>query len=610
MTTCRKVGLVLVVLFSVLVRATDSSGNESKSDSASSSNLTVVAALQAEAEGDLDRREKLLASLSTSDTSSSQSLRGKLQVRQGEWKSIDESIEDSNKNKKLVQYDLVRQRYADTAANHVELAKWCKAAKLPEQGRAHLIRALRIDPENHDAHQALGNRKSGYDWISPKQIREAEDREKRTNSSLKEFGFAMRTIARDLGSNNNAIAAKAEQRFAKIRDSRSIPAMGASFSNASFRAIESGVDWLGTHTHPDAGQTLMHFAIFHESEFVRELASQQLVKRDPYEFVPSLIELVTSPVHSTLEPVFDRTGLLRGFQHAFSREGVEQDQYLVMQTSIQGVRRGPRGSGTDTAIQGVRLSNAASIPEPAREAIERAQDAATKREGRVASRNQQTQKINLRVAALVSKIAGRNVSSYPRELWGWWYEHNERERPQARTARYVRLYDESNYDIESSPTRAMSGECFVKGTPVTTQNGLKPIEKIVTGDLVLSKDIRTGELAWKPVIEPTRRPATSLLTIRAGCDELKCTPGHVFWVSGHGWRKASELIPGNILHAAKVPVAIDQIAETEAAETYNLIVSENSNYFVGKQMIFSHDYTSRSYAPQVVPGYSPNTTAQ
>ncbi len=603
MSIRRKVLSVIFVSFTVASVGVTSSANEARSKSTSTSEAALIAAFQAEAAGDLDKREKLLATLSQNDSPSAQWSLGNLRDRQGEWKSIADCIASNRRNGKLDQYELERAHSSDSAAGHVELAKWCQAAKLPEQRRAHLIRALRIDPENVYAHQALGHRRSGMDWFSPDQIKEAEEREKRIQSSLREFGNIMRTIARELGSDNPSISERADHRLTKIRDSRSIPAMEAAFSNVSIRAIESGVHWLSTHTDSDAARSLMRFAVFHESEFVRQLASQHLSKRDFYEFAPTLIELVTSPVHSSLVPVFDREGSLLGFQHAFSREGVEQDQFLVLNTAIIGVRRGPEGSGLNTSIRGVRSLNATSMPEAALNAIRRTQDAASERELRVSNRNQQVQIINHRVSTLISKIAGHHVSSDPKELWGWWYEHNERERPPVRSSRYVRLYDESNYEIQSSPTRAMSAECFVKGTPVTTQCGLKSIEKIATGDLVLSQNIRTGELAWKPVVEATRRACSALLSIKAGADELKCTPGHVFWVSGKGWQKASELLPGNVLHSAKIPVAIETIDQAGAAETYNLIVAEYSNYFVGNHLLLSHDYTSRSYAPETVPGY-------
>ena len=306
-----------------------------------------------------------------------------------------------------------------------------------------------------------------------------------------------------------------------------------------------------------------------------------------------------------MEPSFGRDGSLLGFRQAFTKEGIEQDQYLVLETSINGVgRSSPTGSST-IQTRGVRSLASSRTQASAFDAIDRAQDAAAERDRRVASRNEQTLELNNRVSALISQIAKKNVSSDPKELWSWWYEFNERERPAVRTARYVRLYDQSNYEIESSPTRAVSAECFVRGTLVTTQSGFKPIEKIVTGDLVLSKNVHSGELAWKPVIEATRRPKSTLLAIKARSDEFKCTPGHVFWVSGKGWRKASELIPGNILHSAKLPVAIEKISEASEAETFNLIVSEFANYFVGHQMILSHDYTSRSYASETIPGYRP-----
>jgi hypothetical protein len=50
---------------------------------------------------------------------------------------------------------------------------------------------------------------------------------------------------------------------------------------------------------------------------------------------------------------------------------------------------------------------------------------------------------------------------------------------------------------------------------------------------------------------------------------------------------------------------IEDIDEAGEAETFNLIVSDHANYFVGRQLILSHDYTSRTYTPEVVPGYAP-----
>ncbi len=41
--------------------------------------------------------------------------------------------------------------------------------------------------------------------------------------------------------------------------------------------------------------------------------------------------------------------------------------------------------------------------------------------------------------------------------------------------------------------------CFIAGTPVWTRDGMKPIEQVRAGDVVLSRDIITGQTVYKPV---------------------------------------------------------------------------------------------------------------
>ena len=44
------------------------------------------------------------------------------------------------------------------------------------------------------------------------------------------------------------------------------------------------------------------------------------------------------------------------------------------------------------------------------------------------------------------------------------------------------------------------GECFIAGTFVETEHGLKPIEEVEVGEKVLAYDEETGEQAYKPVV--------------------------------------------------------------------------------------------------------------
>ena len=149
---------------------------------------------------------------------------------------------------------------------------------------------------------------------------------------------------------------------------------------------------------------------------------------------------------------------------------------------------------------------------------------------------------------------------------------------------------------------ARGGECFVAGTPVMTNKGLCAIERVRTGDLVLSRDLESGTLGWKPVITATQRPPEPTKEIQTSSQKMRCTGGHLFWISGKGWEKASNLKPGDVLHAASDPTIVMKVDTMPAAITYNLLVADNANYFVGEELVLSHDVTKRESTRLLVPG--------
>ncbi len=46
------------------------------------------------------------------------------------------------------------------------------------------------------------------------------------------------------------------------------------------------------------------------------------------------------------------------------------------------------------------------------------------------------------------------------------------------------------------------------------EQGLRNIENIVAGDRILSRDLATGELGWRPALQRTTRPATDTVRTR------------------------------------------------------------------------------------------------
>jgi hypothetical protein len=214
--------------------------------------------------------------------------------------------------------------------------------------------------------------------------------------------------------------------------------------------------------------------------------------------------------------------------------------------------------------------------------------------------NAETTQRNMRIAAVLSKISDQEFSSDPKQMWQWWDKYNETKYQEYKPERYVRSAL-TNRVPQYQPART-SCECFVAGTEVVTNRGMKSIERIVVGDSVLSRNVVSGELSWKPVLRATVRPPEKTCVIAVENEEFRCTYGHLFWVSGFGWKKSSELKPADVLHAAEEPKVIMSVKEGAAAPTYNLEVADNANYFVGKTMVMTHDVTPRTYNRQLVPG--------
>lgn len=106
-------------------------------------------------------------------------------------------------------------------------------------------------------------------------------------------------------------------------------------------------------------------------------------------------------------------------------------------------------------------------------------------------------------------------------------------------------------DVMLSPY-AIETICFVAGTPVWTDKGLVPIEKLKVGDLVLSKSDVSGEKAYKRVLKTFRSENQEIRTINfvgpitedgaeSRREYLFATPGHPFWIKDRGWMTVDEI---------------------------------------------------------------------
>lgn len=154
--------------------------------------------------------------------------------------------------------------------------------------------------------------------------------------------------------------------------------------------------------------------------------------------------------------------------------------------------------------------------------------------------------------------------------------------------------------LGNAARKARKGCCFVAGTLVETDDGLRPIEEIELGDLVLSRNPETGETTFKAVTdvipEHNRVIWEVSLTGENGTSELfETTDEHPWWVVneiGKGnWKRTDELTDGMVVTTADNQImTIVSVINTERVDgTYNLTVADFETYFVGRNKVLVHN---------------------
>jgi len=143
--------------------------------------------------------------------------------------------------------------------------------------------------------------------------------------------------------------------------------------------------------------------------------------------------------------------------------------------------------------------------------------------------------------------------------------------------------------------------CFAAGTLVVTGKGLRPIEDIKVGDLVLARNEKTGETGLKPVTELVRRHDREIWKLslsvdadgdgKATLETFETTDDHPWRTASGTWAQTMELKPGvRIQRARGPPVTVVSVVRTGVMQgTYNFEVADWHTYFVGDAGVWVHN---------------------
>lgn len=550
----------------------------------------VQAALQSEINLDADKRAKLIEAALRVDPKSAEAhwARGEVRMR-GQWLSLEDSADEALAQPNLLKYWERRAEAGNTVAEQVRLAEYCRSNRMPAQERAHWAAVIALDSNHREARRRLGQVNVDGVWIDRHQFEEQKKKDLATAVYLQKH--ADRLMALSIALHDKS---KSEERVLKelseFRNPMVIPGLEYLFSSTGKSGALCTVETVAALAAPEASLSLARHALEFPNESVRTRATEYLKKRDEISFVPALLGALQTPVTKVDDFAF-----------------TNNNQIVWRQKILFETQDAKKIATFDRVLQfpPALVAQAAFNPRWAQSAVWRAND-------ELESVNADIEKNNQNIMQLLEATTGEQspqdapTKKTTEEWWNWW---NDRIESYPADEKVVEYRYESSYQTVSLPKSPpvpvirAPYECLAAGTPIWTETGLVAIDLLKVGDLVLTQNQRTGELKFAPVLATTTRPPELLLRLTINNETVRATGGHPFWVTGKGWIKARSLERGMGLHTARGFAVIDAInEELEPAETYNLIVDDCHSYFVGKNLILSHDNSACEPVANRIPG--------
>jgi hypothetical protein len=360
--------------------------------------------------------------------------------------------------------------------------------------------------------------------------------------------------------------------------------------------------------------------VFSPGNKARVLATEMLKARDQLEYVPLLLSGLAMPIESSFNVATDSEGSVH-YSHALYREGPMSDWSYDIRKTVHQQNFNTNSTLLDTYTGETSIGPPSESPivVAAKKAVVanaaqgRYGNTASATESQVARANEATEELNSRIIPVLAGTTGKDFGDNPKAWWDWWRNQNEyytSDHPLDQ--HYNTQTDHINYGQPRTSTYSTAPpppprppgfhSCFAKGTLVWTKTGLKEIETLESGDLVLAQNVDTGEIKYEPVLTRTNRPAGPIVKVSTNGGDVYATTGHPFWVAGLGWRMPKELQHDAVLHCLTGATRVESVEPSTEAEAYNLVVAELNTYFVGEKGFLVHDITPRGPTQTVLPG--------
>ena len=617
-----------------------------KAESGRTADDQIKLALWCEAHGLTAERVKHLSRATLLDPANptARGLLGQVSYN-GKWVRPDQvraEIEDDPEIRAtMAEYNHRRARTADNADAQQRLAQWCDKNGLKDQAEAHYRAVLRIDPGRDAVWMKLGYKKHDGRWSRPEE-RAAEKAEADAQKHADKYWKPLLEKYRDgLSNRDDEKRRQAEAALDAITDPRAVPMVWSVFVRDNARLQQRAARILAQIDGPSASRDLAMLAAYSDFHEVRGRAAEYLARRDPHDYLDSLIDLIHKPFKYKLVGVGDDGSPGRLF--------VEGEQYNVQREYLVGAIEWfnlpqrifsddiPLGGGfnpallaalgqnarylggiatampstpitipgkikpiqASTAFPSSSLSNATLMAAVRTDVVilsaiadqwRYLQEARQDERDDVATIERINGGIrgsNERVLPLVKAATGQDFGD-DHDAWKKWWDDELGYAFQSSSPKAKPIYTLTPY--RSARVWAHTS-CFAAGTPVHTIEGAKPIESMMVGDRVLSQDPATGALSYQPVLLVHRNPPAPLLKLSMDSESVLATGIHRFWKVGKGWTMARDLKPGDLVRTLGGSAVLQSTEPAGTAPVFNLDVAANRDYFVGEQGMLVYDFS-------------------
>ncbi|MFG0266514.1 MAG: hypothetical protein ACF8AM_15420 [Rhodopirellula sp. JB055] len=299
--------------------------------------------VQASSVGNVQLRERLLQNPPADSEAQSlaNALKGRLKDSDGQWVSIEESVQDDTRANRIAEYERRRDSMEDKAEDHWQLSRWCRTAHMPSRARAHALRVTELERDHEPAHRYLGNVRVGDVWVDAEEAVEQQKELREAQQNLRVHSPKIRSIAEAFRSTDAGKQKKALAQLERIDTVDAVDAVTQQIFRGPDAFAMAAVNWLGEREEPKAAVALARLAVFDQRRGLRDLATQQLKTTDPMLFVPTLLDWCQGTVESKHSLVFHEGDRSYQVVRQYRREDAEGVKVLDSVTQVLAVHATP-----------------------------------------------------------------------------------------------------------------------------------------------------------------------------------------------------------------------------------------------------------------------------